>query len=53
MTGEVYTGYLWAAYGVAVAVYGGLLLLWNWQSRSMERRVQELSAATSPDGERP
>lgn len=36
-----YTGYVTAAYLIALAIYGGCLLLWLHQGRQARRRLEK------------
>ncbi|MBF0369340.1 MAG: hypothetical protein HQL52_07795 [Magnetococcales bacterium] len=36
-----YSGYVTAVYGIALAVYGGLTLLWQMRLRQAEKQLQE------------
>ncbi|MBF0123941.1 MAG: heme exporter protein CcmD [Magnetococcales bacterium] len=42
---DLYQHYVWAAYGVALALYGGLILSWHWRCRHDERKLRQLSAS--------
>ncbi|MBF0159343.1 MAG: heme exporter protein CcmD [Magnetococcales bacterium] len=37
---DSYQNYVWAAYGFALLLYGGLILLWRWRYRRGQQQLQ-------------